>query len=91
MSFQSRYFCIFDGMEWNEHINSDPNMLLGKPVIKGTRISVELILELFEAGWDTKMLLASYPNIKEGDLQAVFSYLRDCARNEFFFRIPKSA
>jgi len=37
-------------MKWQEHIISDPSILLGKPTIKGTRISVELILELFSKG-----------------------------------------
>ena len=48
-------------MNWREHIHSDPTVLLGKPTIKGTRLSVELILELFEIGWTKEMILESYP------------------------------
>ena len=46
-------------MKWQDHIVSDKQVLLGKPTIKGTRISVELILELFESGWNEKQILES--------------------------------
>ncbi len=38
-------------MDWRQYIHSDPEIALGKPVVKGTRLSVEFILELFAAGW----------------------------------------
>jgi uncharacterized protein (DUF433 family) len=38
-------------MDWKTYIHSDPKILLGKPVIKGTRLSVEFILGLFSEGW----------------------------------------
>ena len=47
-------------INWRKHIHSDPEILLGKPVIKGTRISVELIMELCSNGWTEEMLLNSY-------------------------------
>lgn len=50
-------------MEWKEYIVSDAKVLLSKPTIKGTRISVELILELFAKGWTENQILKSYPNI----------------------------
>ena len=70
---------------WKNHIHSDPEILLGKPVIKGTRISVELILELYEKGWTEQIILESYPTLKTGDLRAVFNYLRDCIQQELYF------
>jgi len=70
---------------WENHIHSDPEILLGKPVIKGTRISVELILELYEKGWTEQMILESYPTLKAQDLRAVFNYLRDCIQQELYF------
>jgi uncharacterized protein (DUF433 family) len=51
-------------MNWQEHIVSDQEVLLGKPTIKGTRISVELILELLAAGWTEQQLLESYPHLR---------------------------
>ncbi|MBX2957852.1 MAG: DUF433 domain-containing protein [Cyclobacteriaceae bacterium] len=78
-------------MNWREHIVSDKDVLLGKPTIKGTRISVELILDLLANGWTEKMLLESYPSLTEQDLKAVFTYLKDCMENELYFPLPKTA
>lgn len=48
-------------MNWQDYIVSDKDILLGKPIIKGSRISVELILELLESGWNEQQILESYP------------------------------
>lgn len=64
-------------MNWRDHIISDKDVLLGKPTIKGTRISVELILDLLANGWTEKMLFESYPSLSEQDLKAVFAYLHN--------------
>ena len=74
-------------MTWQEHIVSDTQVLLGKPIIKGTRISVELILELYSKGWTEAQILESYPSITSDSLRAVFSYLRDCIQQELYFPI----
>ena len=77
-------------MNWQEHITSDKEVLLGKPTIKGTRISVELILELLATGWTAKQILESYPRLNEQHLKAVFAYLKDCIQQELFFPLTKS-
>ena len=76
---------------WQEFIISDKQVLLGKPIIKGTRISVELILELLASGWTERQLLESYPNLSEDALRAVFLYLRDCIQQEFYFPLSATA
>ena len=68
-------------MEWKERIVSDKNELLGKPVIKGTRISEEFILERLADGWSESKILESYPHLKKEDLQAVFAYLNEFVKN----------
>ena len=78
-------------MEWKPYIVSDKDVLLGKPVIKDTRISIELILELLSAGWSEEMIYESYPVLQPVHLQAVFSYLNECMRHELFFPLSKSA
>ncbi|CAN5856125.1 DUF433 domain-containing protein [soil metagenome] len=78
-------------IRWPDHIHSDPKVLLGKPTIKGTRISVELILELLASGWNLEMILESYPNLTEENLKAVFAYLNDCLQQELYFPITKTA
>lgn len=60
---------------------------MGKPTIKGTRISIELILELLSAGWTEVMILESYPNITDQDLKAVFSYLKEGLENEMYLSL----
>ncbi len=74
-------------MEWQNYIVSDPEILLGKPTIKGTRISVELILELFETGWTETQILTSYPSLTPNSLRAVFAYLRDGLQQEMYFPV----
>ena len=78
-------------MFWNNYIVSDKDVLLGKPTIKGTRISVELILELFSNGWNEEMIFQSYPQLSQEHLHAIFSYLKDCMQQELFFPLPKTA
>jgi len=58
-------------INWSDYIHSDQTILKGKPVIKGTRISVELILELFASGWTSASILESYPTLREDDIKAV--------------------
>lgn len=68
-------------MNWQDYIVSDDQVLLGKPTIKGTRISVELVLELFSAGWTEKQILESYPTVTAKSLRAVFSYLKESLKD----------
>ena len=74
-------------MNWQEYIVSDNQFLLGKPTVKGTRISVELILELFAAGWTETQILESYPTLSAESLRAVFIYLKACIQQELYFPI----
>jgi len=74
-------------MNWQDYIVSDNKILLGKPTIKGTRISIELILELLSSGWTEKQILYSYSTISSESLRAVFSYLKVCIQQELYFPI----
>lgn len=78
-------------VNWKEYIYSDPNILLGKPIIKGSRISVELILELLAEGWTNKMIKESYPHITEDHIKAVFAYTKESIENDRFFPISTSS
>ena len=64
-------------IEWHERIVADPDIMLGKPVIRGTRITVEFILEKLAAGETTTDLLAAYPHLTQDDLQATLAYAAD--------------
>jgi uncharacterized protein (DUF433 family) len=68
-------------MDWNKYIVSDKKILLGKPTIKGTRISVDHIISLFAQGWTEEQILKNYPRITKEALKAVFSYIHECIRD----------
>ncbi|MEO0733835.1 MAG: DUF433 domain-containing protein [Bacteroidota bacterium] len=61
-------------MNWQEHIVSDKEVLAGKPTLKGTRLSVELIMERLADGWSEKDLFDSYPRLSAEALRAVYAY-----------------
>lgn len=69
-------------MDWRDHIDSDPNVLGGKPRIKGTRISVDLILRVTGAGWTRQEILDSYPHLTDEMVRAVYVYAADVVEAE---------
>lgn len=69
-------------MNWKDYIVSDPDVLLGKLVIKGIRLSVELILDRLADGWSQEDLFRSYPNLTPHVLQAIFALARDVMKDE---------
>jgi len=78
-------------MNWRERIVSDPNILVGKPVIKGTRISVELILGWLANGWTYEQLLEAYPYITREDILAVLAFAAERLREEEYLPLPTIA
>ncbi len=75
-------------MDWRQHIHSDPKILLGKPTVKGTRLSVEFILGLFANGWTVQQVLENYPTLTPVALQAVFAFTAECMREESLYTLP---
>jgi len=57
-----------------DRIVVDPNILAGKPVIKGTRIPVYLVIQLIATGMNMKDVLKEYPELKEDDVKAALLY-----------------
>ncbi len=66
-------------MDWRERIRSDPEVLQGKPCIKGTRIPAALILGYLAAGRDTGATLMEFPDLTAADVLACLDYARDLA------------
>ena len=64
-------------MNWQNKIVSDKNILLGKPTIIETRMSVEFIVERLASGWTQEQHLENYPRLTREDLQAVFKSQSD--------------
>jgi len=75
-------------MNWRDHIHSDPHILLGKPVVKGTRLAVEFILRLFALGWSEQQVLENYPGLTSESLRAVFAFAAECMHDELLFTLP---
>jgi uncharacterized protein (DUF433 family) len=69
-------------MNWREHIHSDPAILTGKPVIRGSRVSVELILERLSDGWSEDELLRSFPHVSRDQLRAAIAFAADMVSEE---------
>lgn len=63
-------------------IEINPHILNGKPVIKGTRIPVYLILELLQADYDFQKILDAYPTLEIEDIKAALEYAAKMAKNE---------
>jgi uncharacterized protein (DUF433 family) len=72
-------------MDWRQRIVIDPDVLVGKPVIKGTRISVELIIDLMARGYSKDQILEQYDHITADDLQACLAYASETLRSERVF------
>ena len=66
--------------ELSDRVVIDPEVLVGKPIIKGTRIPVQLIIELLANGRSEKQILKEYSQLKEGDIKAALLYASNCLK-----------
>ncbi len=72
-------------VDWRMYIISDPDILYGKPIIKGTRIPVDLILEKMANGEQFKELLQAYPSLDENAIFACLAFAADAIKNEVVY------
>ncbi len=75
-------------MGWQDRISVDPKVLVGKPVIAGTRIAVEFVVELLAEGWSHEEVLKNYPQLTAEDIQAALHYAADVMKQEHVYKIP---
>ena len=75
-------------MNWHVRIVIDQEVLTGKPVIKGTRISVEFIIDLLGRGWTVENILEEYDHLTREDIQACLAYARDMLKSERVYLVP---
>ena len=69
-------------MQWQQYIERNPEILLGKPAIKGTRISVELIMRKLAGGYTFEDVLKAYPHLIKEQVAAACEYAADVISNE---------
>ncbi|MBI4286602.1 MAG: DUF433 domain-containing protein [Chloroflexi bacterium] len=67
---------------WRERIIIDPDILVGKPVVKGTRLKVEFIVDLLAQGWSEEEILRNYPGLAKEDIKACLRYASDVLHSE---------
>ena len=75
-------------VNWRDHIVYDPAVLGGKPVLKGTRLAVEFVLEILAAGWNEAAIRENYPNLTDERVRAVLAYAAETFREERFHLLP---
>jgi uncharacterized protein (DUF433 family) len=69
-------------MDWQSQISIDADVLVGKPVIKGTRLAVKFIIDLLAKGWSEEQILKNYPGLTHEKVQACLEYASETLRAE---------
>ena len=75
-------------MNWRERITVDPKILVGKPIIKGTRISVEFIIGLLARGSTAEQILREYDHLTLEDICACLAYAGELVQEERVYPLP---
>ena len=78
-------------MNWQQYIHSNPEILMGKPVVKGTRLSIDFILRLFANGWTLEQILENYPRLTPKIIQAVFAFAAESLEDTTFYQLQLEA
>ncbi|HTU93780.1 MAG TPA: DUF433 domain-containing protein [Gemmataceae bacterium] len=75
-------------MNWQDRIQVDSGVLTGKPVIRGTRLAVEFLIELLAEQWTHEQILKNYPQLTEEDIQAALHYAAEVLKQEHVYPLP---
>ena len=76
-------------MALQERIVIDPDVLVGKPVIRGTRLAVEFVVDLLAQGWDEAQILDNYPGLEREDILACLEYASKTLKSERVYPLAK--
>ena len=83
-----RYRLDLQIMKWRDRIILDPNILVGKPIIKETRIAVEFVVDLLGRGWTIEQILHEYDHLTPEDIQACLAYASEILKSERVYSMP---
>jgi uncharacterized protein (DUF433 family) len=75
-------------VDWKDRIIVDPKVLVGKPVIRGTRLAVEFVVDLLGRGWTTEEILREYDHLTPEDIQACLAYAGEVLKSERVYLLP---
>jgi uncharacterized protein (DUF433 family) len=74
-------------MTWQERIAVDPSVLVGKAVVRGTRLAVEFIIDLLAEGWSEEDIVANYPGLTREDIRACLAYASAALHSEAVYPV----
>jgi uncharacterized protein (DUF433 family) len=74
-------------MDLTNHIEVNPKVMMGKPVIKGTRITVEIILEKLSYGMTFSDILQAYPSLTEEKIKAALAFAAESLKGDMIFPV----
>ena len=83
-------FCRMEGRMKEDLIVSDPTLMMGKPVVSGTRITVELILEKLTAGETVEQILEAHPRLTQEGIQAAIAFAVEVLRSDVIYPPTKA-
>lgn len=75
-------------MDWQDRIVINPEILVGKPVVKGTRIAVEFVIDLLARGWKPQQIQEQYDYLTPEDIQACLAYASEVLKSERVYLVP---
>lgn len=75
-------------MDWRERIVVDPAILVGKPVIKGTRLAVSFLVTLAAEGWTREQILQNYPQLCDDDITAALQFAAETLNDQPIYPVP---
>ena len=76
-------------MDKHDRIAVDPDILVGKPVVRGTRIAVEHVVGLLAEGWTEQQVLDNYPGLSHDDVLACLQYASDLLKSEKVYLVDQ--
>ena len=71
-----------DKLNWEDRIVIDPEILAGKPIVRGTRLAVDFVIDLLAQGWSESEILRNYPGLSREDIKACLGYASASLRAE---------
>ncbi len=78
-------------MDWQPYITTTPDIAAGKPIVRGTRLTVEFVLGLFAAGWTALQVLDNYPTLSAESLRAVFAFSAEVLHDDALYSLGSDA
>ena len=77
-------------MSWSERITIEPDVLAGKPIVRGTRLAVDFIIGLLGQGWSESDILRNYPGLTREDIAACLQYASEVLQAEKVYPLARS-